>query len=440
MAITQEQYFKSPDETIDQYNLRIAGLRAAETPTSTINSDVLNSQTDLSSQISFTQTPTEEKASSLEVPSGPTQTETKFETGLDQLGELNKALSGETSFRAEQEQQAGLAESQQTFDDLGQRLRDLQKQEQAIPLQIQEESLGRGRTTGGIAPLQAGELRKNAIQALTVSSLIDAASNRLVSAQRKVDRAVSAKFNPLIAQKEALLENLNLLLKSPRLSREEKERAEAQKTKQEAEKANLETQKDEQEAIWKVATSVAGVLSKKPNGSVLLDNIQNAKTKEEALNLAAQYGAFAEAETQNTFEQRLDPQGNLVELELTPQGQVVNQRVITGKETRTTTASIPADTVASRLTAQGLSPAILATGNKLTKGNADAIAAKGVPPSIVELITQAILEGESLNDIRTALSEGHGQDIGFGYLDKYMGTLQEKESKGTKLDQLLKSL
>ena len=85
--------------------------------------------------------------------------------------------------------------------------------------------------------------------------------------------------------------------------------------------------------------------------------------------------------------------------------------------------------VASRLNAVGLNPAVITTGNKLTKGNADKIAAAGVPPSVVKLITEAILEGNTLEEIRQALTEGYGKDVGFGYLDKYMSTLQKTKGK-----------
>ena len=128
--------------------------------------------------------------------------------------------------------------------------------------------------------------------------MIDASSNRLVSAQRKVDRAVEAKFGHLRTEKETILQNLDLLLKSPRLSREERERAEAQKIRQQLELKQIETNEAEQKEIWNIATSIASQVSKLPNGSQILDQIQNSKTKQEALRLATPY--LAQAEQKNT--------------------------------------------------------------------------------------------------------------------------------------------
>ena len=367
----------------------------------------------------------------------PAPIEKEADVFSERLRAINESLLGQGAFKRQKETELGQVEAQQSLDDLSVRLRDLERQEKAIPIQIQKEFEGRGVTAGGVAPIQAGRLRENAIEALTVSSLIDAATNRFTSAQRKVARAVEEKYGPLLEEQNIKLANLELILKSPTYDRATKERAEKQKLVEETRKVQLETKKKEQEEIWKTATDAA----KGGASSTILESIRTAKTKEEALQLAAPFLAREEKPTGDIAEfKAFFPKADLA----TPAGQqqYLNWKARTGAAGRKgekPTAALPADTVASRLNSVGLSPAVITTGNKLTKGNADAVAAQGVPPSVVELITQAILEGNNLDKVRQALTEGYGKDVGFGYLDKYMGTLQEKKS-GTKLDKLLESL
>src|SRR3990167_585402 len=58
---------------------------------------------------------------------------------------------------------------------------------QAAPIRLQEESKGRGVTTGGLAPLEAGELRKIALRALPLQAEALAAQAQVASAQGDVE-------------------------------------------------------------------------------------------------------------------------------------------------------------------------------------------------------------------------------------------------------------
>ena len=49
---------------------------------------------------------------------------------------------------------------------------------------------------------------------------------------------------------------------------------------------------------------------------------------------------------------------------------------------------------------------------------------------MVDDINQAILEGNTLEEIRQALAEGFSKDVGFGYLDTFMQTLQQEGEEG----------
>lgn len=213
-----------------------------------------------------------------------------------QIIELNRQLLGQSQFRTSQETLTGIPESETALDDLNVRLRDLQRQEKAIPLQLERESASRGRTFGGVAPLQTERLRDNAIEALTVSSLIDATTNRLTSAQRKVDRAVAQKFNPLIEEKNALIENARLIKDSPEYSAADRKRAAQVIAIQQREKTKLEEQKTEQKEIWDIATqAVANGL----RDTRIMERIRTAKTKEEALGILTESGFGRKPSTAN---------------------------------------------------------------------------------------------------------------------------------------------
>lgn len=96
------------------------------------------------------------------------------------------------------------------------------------------------------------------------------------------------------------------------------------------------------------------------------------------------------------------------------------------------------DQIFANLRAQRLSPDILTSKGNLQKSKRDAIIAKGVPPSFVDVILDAIKEGISLDDIRedliiqlsddpNNLSREEARKTGFGFLDNFMQTLQKEE-------------
>ena len=131
--------------------------------------------------------------------------------------------------REREEQEFGVAGAEQTYEDYARQLRDIQREQQAIPLTVQSEFLGRGVTRSGTAPIEAGRLRENAIKALTLSSSLDAAQGLLSSANRKVERALIEKYGALEAERDAKIANYDIIIKSPTTTNQEKERALKQK-------------------------------------------------------------------------------------------------------------------------------------------------------------------------------------------------------------------
>src|SRR3990167_1785175 len=157
-----------------------------------------------------------------------TQPENQAQDLTNQLQESNKRLQGQAEFRAEQERLQGVPALTQTQTDLSSRLKTLQNEALAIPLQLQQEAVGRGITTGGLRPIQTEALRKNAIQALSINSLLEASRGNLATAQALADRAVAQRFDPIKEEIAVKTANLDLILKSPDFSRAEKNRAQAQ--------------------------------------------------------------------------------------------------------------------------------------------------------------------------------------------------------------------
>lgn len=267
------QLIQAPPDSGASTGGAITGVDLATTPTSNF-------------QTSITSTPTSIAGITADLPKvEPAPIEKQGDELSQRLLKINESLLGQGAFKREKETEFGVTEAQQSLDDLSTRLRDLERREKAIPIQIQQEFAGRGATQGGVAPIEAGRLRENAIEALTVSSLIDAASNRFTSAQRKVARAVEEKYGPLLEEQEIKLKNLEIIIKSPEYDRATKDRAEKQKLIEETKKNQLEAKKKEQEEIWKTAVDAA----KGKADSVTLEKIRGAQTKEEALALAAPF-------------------------------------------------------------------------------------------------------------------------------------------------------
>ena len=206
------------------------------------------------------------------------------------LQQINEQLTGKTTFEAEKRTEFGVSAAQQAFDDLNRQMRDLQRQQQLVPLTIQQESIGRGRTEAGIEPLEIGRRRALAYDALATASFIDAAQGRLASAERKVNEAIEQKFGPLEAQQRALMANLNLIRESPEASIQDKNRAVKQLAIEEARQKQNEENKAKAKQILDIANQTAAEMAKRGTlDAVVLNQIKNAPDDISALMIAAPY-------------------------------------------------------------------------------------------------------------------------------------------------------
>ena len=251
-----------------------------------------------------------------------TQQEGKISGETQKLRDLNTSALGEATFRAEQGRLQGIPGLVTAQNDLGAKLRGLQGQSQGlqlasqytIPNQIQEDSMGRGRTTAGVAPLTASALRKNQIQqgsiafeALTTQAALEATKGNLETANYYVEQAVLEKFGPIKEQIQVAKDNLQLLIDDPETSIEDKNRALAVEAIKDAQDRAISQQQDEMKNILNIAVDAAA------NGAdaTTIARINQAKTPAEALQIAAQ-GGFG-AEKQETWSAPYSLGGDLVQ-------------------------------------------------------------------------------------------------------------------------------
>lgn len=226
-------------------------------------------------------------------PAPPTATETQANDLSGSLQKLNDLMTGKPADQNQAETDAGLPALQKTQNDLVAQLTGLQNEAKAIPLQLQNDATGRGITAAGLAPIQDAQLRENAIKALTVSTLLEATKGNIANAQAQADKVVAQKYDPIQAKIDAAKANLDLIMKSPQYTLDEKNRAQAQLDIQNARQAALDKAKGDSAAILKVATDAAS------NGAdaITLQKITQAKTPAEALSIAGAAGSTKKLDT-----------------------------------------------------------------------------------------------------------------------------------------------
>lgn len=135
---------------------------------------------------------------------------------------LNK-LGTQTQRKQELEAEAGLPEQDKELQSVINQLQGLSKEASAIPLQIQQESTGRGRTAGGVAPIQTARLRENTIKSLGLAAIGQTLQGNISLARSSIQSALDAEFEP----EETKLKLLNqaYLFNRDTLERIDKKRA-----------------------------------------------------------------------------------------------------------------------------------------------------------------------------------------------------------------------
>ena len=215
-----------------------------------------------------------------------TAPEQKANDLTSQLEDLNNQLTGRSAYQTQQEAAQGLPALQATQKDLTARASALSNEALQIPLQLQQQATGRGITAAGLAPIQTAALRNNAIQSLSVNSLLQASQGNITYAQSLADKAVAQKYDPIQEQITAATKNLQLVLNSPEYSLADKNRAQQQLNIQNQKQQQLDQAKQNAQAINNIALDAA----KNGADSATLQKISSAANPNDALQIAAAGG------------------------------------------------------------------------------------------------------------------------------------------------------
>jgi len=304
-----EQTPTSPIENIASQNLANEGY--VPVSTSNINAGTLAEEPEIDYQTYQESAPF--NASNIDyTPVAPLgETQQQANTMSTELQNLYDQTLGESAYRAEQEEAQGIAGLTATQRDLEAQLKGLINEAKAIPLQLQEESTGRGITAGGLAPIEASKLRQNAIKALTVNSLLEASRGNLATALDLVDRAVAQKYDPIKEKIAVKIKNLELIRNSEAYTQDERRQAQRQIDIQ---NAQLKRVADEEKAETD-KMNIALEAAKFGVDALTLNKIRNAKDAVEATQIAQEAGVYASAGEQFTLspgQARYDAQGNLI--------------------------------------------------------------------------------------------------------------------------------
>ncbi len=307
--ITKEQYYKLPTESIDQYNARIAGLRAQETPvapvtpyvpgTSTTSptgfdvfgqpvaagTPVTGSMITSSSPTPFV-SPTTQISSPVNVPSAPVlgKQEQSASDLNAQIQRLNDQLVGKTDFVAQQRANLGMEQKISTQQSIYNQILNLKAQTENIPSQVEQSNSGR-LVTATIQVRQQRELQVQAgIQANILNAQYNASTGDIAVAERQIQQAVNDKFGAIEEQRAAAIANLKLIQDSPEYDAETKARAAQQVDKINKQKAKDEQAKSTVADILKLSTSVSSSSIDDVNKASILNQITDLVNGDNGLN------------------------------------------------------------------------------------------------------------------------------------------------------------
>ena len=221
MAIlTKEEYYKKPEESIAEYTARTGFMNAP------ITGDTLNPPAPLNLPPQPTEPNYGATLGSINtlLNPAPTTEDTNQTDYQKQILELTKSLGGKEQYQAEQDKEFGVTETGNQLRDIQNQVTALNLEAAGIPSAIQEQSVGRGVTKAGVAPIEAGLVRQNTLKSLGLAAQGMIIQGKLANAKDLADRAVAIKFQP----EEAKLNYLKTAyeMNKDSLERTDKKRAE----------------------------------------------------------------------------------------------------------------------------------------------------------------------------------------------------------------------
>lgn len=216
---------------------------------------------------------------------------------LDVLGKLGM----KTQAQQDAEAKAGLPELNKSLTDVTGQIQALQKEAAAIPLMIDEKAAGTGATKRGMAPIEAGLLRRNSIKALGLSAIAQTLQGNVALAKQTADRAVALEFDPLQSQLDFLGKALEF--NSADLSRADAKQLQTYQAKLKERQDILDQQKADKAQVYTIALEAA----KNGADAATLNQIQASKNPAQALAASGGFlGAqFKADQAQRTFDNNI---------------------------------------------------------------------------------------------------------------------------------------
>lgn len=169
------------------------------------------------------------------------------------LQKLQNELSGKSADQLALEQQQGIPQISQKVLDL-QALADQKALEYNLtPYSLQGQ--GRGITTGILRGQEAVKQRQLAVEGIFANAQLKAAQGNLQLAQSQVDRALTLKYEPILAKIDAqkqIIENSKFML-----SRSDKKLADAKQAELDRQKQEQEQKREEEKGIQNIVLTLA---------------------------------------------------------------------------------------------------------------------------------------------------------------------------------------
>lgn len=159
------------------------------------------------------------------------------------IEQLLTDIAGEGAFRSSVEGMAGIPKSQQRLNELASLSSIETRQLQKDILGNELQAMGTMETRGFLDARDARANRESAIRSLTIASEAELLQGNLEQARALVDKAVSAKFEPMKQELEIRKFNLDRLDKT-QLEPAQKAQAEATKRRLDNEMKQVETQEE----------------------------------------------------------------------------------------------------------------------------------------------------------------------------------------------------
>lgn len=206
-----------------------------------------------------------------------TPLDAQIESMFGELASANTQQVGKSAYKTEQMNALGVSglktdasQKATIVNNLAAEINALKVKEQNIKLaneaQYSAQGIAKGIVQGkGRQATYENQIQQNqiAVQGLMATAAYQAAQNNVTAALQSVDDAVAERFDPITEKINVLTSNLDLILKSPQYTAQEKKKAQEQLDIQEAKKAQIadakQMMKDTKDAVVKAISNNTGL-------------------------------------------------------------------------------------------------------------------------------------------------------------------------------------